>query len=112
MGRIIKALVLLVVLNCSVGPEIHPIFLGPLVVPAFEDGTVAPVVLGFVHVFERVRLIRVGSVLVEGGDFGDILKGGICLQSLPQELRELHGARLQDLKALAHLGRKGLGLRE
>ena len=88
------------------------VFLRPLVVAAFEDGAVAPIVVGLVHVFQRVRLIRIGRILVERGNLGDVLQGRIRLQRLPKELGKLHRIRLQDLQALAHLRRERLGLGE
>ncbi len=81
---------------------------GPRGSLAFENVAVAPVVVGLVHVFERVRLIRIRAFLVEGEDFRDVLEHRIRLQRLLDELGEFKRPGLEDFQTLAHLWRKGL----
>ena len=92
---------------------IHPlaallVLLGPRRGFPFKDGAVAPVVVGLVHVIQRVRFFGIGSFLVEGNDLGQILQHRVGLKRLPDELGQFQSSRLEDFQALAHLWRKRL----
>lgn len=88
------------------------VLVGPWGVAAFHDFAVAPVVVGFVEVFEGVCVFGIGAVVIEGDGFGDVLEDGVGFESLADEEGEFHRAGLEDFQAFAHLGRKGLLLRE